>query len=578
MNTFEEYAAAASRTPCGLLVITLDACANVFGTAPCTASGEPCHNTWNTCRDRANYSRTTRDYEFTSVDATPLPLVGPRPYLKSAKLTAAEIKAGGKGGSKGTLTARATFDLLDEPDSDVGLDPYLDQRAAPLTASFWKRLLARNPNYIQRPVRYFEGFVGLARSEWQQRWLGDIEEITLGNGTVSLKTVDQLKRLDGISLPPKVDIKLVTAIDAAAVEIILTTLDGLDDPAGHIRIDDEVISYSGVDTAQNKLTGCSRAAARTTAASHSAGAKVTKVLRLSGNPFDLLQELLTTYAGIAAGDIASADFAAAAAFPAEEPTFTTWLTESIKLDKLFWELVELLDAQVWFSEEQLITCARTLPNAPGRGYTAISDSANIANGSLKVDLNAASRQTQIIVNWDKSAIGKDDEETRYGRVTVAIDGPSGGENGNGLIPRTLNHRWLSLAELQEEIAEEYASALAYRRLWRWADPMALIDLEVELKDGAIRTGSYLRLSSAAVLNPAGSPLDRAIAQVVKRAQGKGHNLALRVWMIPDKRLAIIAPDATPDYDDASEPEREYGFISGDDERMPSDLSNAYYIW
>ena len=576
MTTFEEYAAAASRTPCGLLILTLDTCANTFGVAPCVASGEACYNTWCTCRDQANYSRTTRDYEYTSFDAAPLPLVGPRPYLKSAKAYAAEIKVDGKGGSKGTLTGRYTFDLLDEPDNDVGLDPYLSSRSAMITASYWRRLLARNPNYLLRPARYYEGFVGLPRPAWQQRWLGDIEEITLGNGVVSLKTVDQLKRLDNINIPAKISVTLVGDVTAVQDTLVLSTLTGLA-AAGTVRIEDELITYTGTIPAQNTLTGCSRGVANTTAASHRGGDKIALALRLAGNPFDLLQTLLIDYAGIAPTDINGAAFTYWKSYPEPEPTFATWLVESTKLAEIFWELVDLLDAQVWLDEEQKITCARTLPNLPGRGYTPISDAANIVKGSLKVDLNAESRQSQIVVNWDKNALGATDKEASYNRVTVAIDGPSTGANGNGLVVRTLPHRWIDLASLQEEIATGYIDSLAYRRLWRWADPHALIDFELELKDGAIRSGDYVRLSTSALVDTAGAALANVVAQVVKRAQGKGKNLALKVWRTPHKRVAIIAPDGTPDYAAASEAQQEYGFIASDDGRM-DDLNFGYHIW
>lgn len=577
MTTYEEYAAAASRTPCGLLVMTLDTCANVFGIAPCTANGEPCYNTWCTCKDQAHYLRTTRDYEFTTFAASPLPLVGPRPYLKNVTFYAAEIKVDGKG-SKGTLTGRVTFDLYDEPDGDVGIDPYLSSRAAPFKASYWKRLLARNPNYIKRTVRYFEGFVGLDRSLWQQRWLGDIEEITLGNGVVQIKSVDQLKRLDNINIPAKVDIQTVNDVTAIQDEIVLTSLLGLTTPAGHIRIEDEVISYSGVDATQNKLTGCTRGVGRTLAAAYYADTKVSLVLRLTGNPFDLLQNFLTDDAGIAAGDIDAAAFNAWKTFPVQEPDFSAWLSESMKLADLFWELVDLLDAQIWFSEDQKITCGRTVPNLPGRSYTTLTDAENIVKGSLKVDLNAASRQSEIIVNWHKTAVGRDDETSSYGRVSVAIDGPSVGANGNGLIPRTLYCRWIDLDALQEEVAVAYIESLGYRRLWRWADPQPLIDCEVELKDGGLMTGDYVRLSTAAIVEPSGADVERVVAQAVKRGHGRGHNLALRLWRLPTTRLAIIAPDGTSDYAVASEAEREYGFITADDGRMSADLTNGYHAW
>ena len=57
--------------------------------APCTGSGEPCYNTWFTCKAKAAFLRQTRDYEF--VSSGPLPWPGPRPS-----------RSGSSSGVKGT--------------------------------------------------------------------------------------------------------------------------------------------------------------------------------------------------------------------------------------------------------------------------------------------------------------------------------------------------------------------------------------------------------------------------------------------------------------------------------------------
>lgn len=71
--SYDDHAHAMTRTPVTLVIITLDFCGRTFGVAPCTATGEPCYNTFHTCKDKNAYLKTTRDYEFSSTDVPALP-------------------------------------------------------------------------------------------------------------------------------------------------------------------------------------------------------------------------------------------------------------------------------------------------------------------------------------------------------------------------------------------------------------------------------------------------------------------------------------------------------------------------
>jgi len=66
------------------------------------------------------------------------------------------------------------------------------------------------------------------------------------------------------------------AIDISETEIDLTSATGFDS-TGTVYIDNEQISYTGIST--NTLTGCTRGASATTAATHSSGVTVTQFTR-----------------------------------------------------------------------------------------------------------------------------------------------------------------------------------------------------------------------------------------------------------------------------------------------------------
>ena len=422
---YDDYKNALTRTPITLLVLTLDFCGNSFGVAPCTATGVPCYNTWHTCKDKANYSRQTKDYRFTSSDAA-LPFKdGERPYIKNVSILPTEIK------TTLTVNARAKLSLLDEPDTDVGIDPYVDQRSS-VQGTFWKKLLARNTNYKARPATIYEGFLGLTEAEFVKKFPGRLENIALGRGEVRLEIVDMLKSLANVEVPEKLAIKLIADITDTATEMTLSDVTGLDNPAGYVRIGDEIIYYTGVNGTTNQLTGCTRGYFSTTAGSHSANAKVQKVRYYApANPFDILKEMLLTDAGFAAGDVDSTTFDYWRDWPGGEVDFSAIISKPTKLVKLYFEIVDLLDCRSWVGEDLKVTIRRNIPNEPGISYHYLTDEANIAHNSASVDLNAKSRLSRVSLYWDKMAIGKDKEDADYNRIDVGVEAEAESPNDYG---------------------------------------------------------------------------------------------------------------------------------------------------
>ncbi|MGK2905052.1 MAG: hypothetical protein ACSLFH_01735 [Desulfuromonadales bacterium] len=562
-----------SRTPVTVLIVTLDWCANTFGVAPCTATGAPCYNTFHTCKDQPNYNRTTREYQFSSADA-PLPFPGPRPYLLRERPLATEIK------DKISITGRVTFDLADEPDGDVGIDPYLDQRATVPQTSYWRKLIARNPNYIGRPARLLRGVIGMALEDFDEDWSGNLENIAIARGVAKVEVVDPLKSLADVTVPPKVSVKLAADTQSGGDSISLDKVEGLPS-SGYIKLDDEVIGYTGLNTTTRQLTGCSRGALGTTADTHSGGAKVTLACYYPPtNPWNLLLAMLTNSsditvsnppgAGIDASRIDSSNFAAWRDL-VPDVAYSALITDSTKLDKLFWEVVSLLDAHCWYSEGQQITIRRNMADAPGTGHAHWTDAANVVIGTPNVDLNPESRVNQVVLRWDLDPLGNASEEENYNRIDVAVNGETSGVNSyNKPAEKELLCRWLRSSwapYLQEELMDDYVRALTARQLFRRADSMALIDLDVEIKDGAVRTGQRVKYTTDELLLPDGSPLDAALFEVTKR-QHKGARLAYRLLRQPVANTAFFTGSDHPDYSDASEAEREYGFFSATDGTLP----------
>lgn len=560
-----------SRTPVSLVVLTLDFCGRTFGVSPCLASGEPCYNTWPTCKYTSAYLRQTKAYEFTSAD-TPLPFKeGERPYLDALRYMPTEIK------DNLTTSARVKAVFHDEPDADAGVDPYVAQRAS-VQGTFWKKLLARNGNYRGREARVYEGCLGDARGQFTQTFVGKIDNVKLNRGSAEVEIVDLLKSLSSVEVPPKLDIKLVAAVDASQTEFTLSTVDGLDSPSGYVRLGDEIVYYTGVNAPANQLTGCSRGYFGTEAAAHAAKDKVQKVRYFApANPFDILKEMLAVDAGMDAAYVDTAAFDYWRDWPGGEVDFSAIVSEPTKLSEIYFEVVDLVDCKSWVGEDLKVTLRRNLPNEPGRSYAEFTDEANIVHESASVDLNQDSRISRVLLYWDKSAIGKLDDPASYGRIDVALDEAAESANDYGTeAEKKFFCRWLRSGYMQEETLDQFVKNFTMRQVWRQRDPSPLLAFDVELKDSAVKTGDYVLISTDELLEKDGLPVEKAVFQVAAR-ESRGGRVTLKCLRASRRRVDIIAPDTAPDYADATGADLEYGYVTGDDGLMP-DGRPGWHIW
>ena len=570
---------AISRTPCALVIITLDVCSLVYGVGACTAAaaaGSECYNTFPTCQDKTNFDRTTKDYKFTSLKA-PLPFkTGERPYVSDIRYNPTEIK------DSETVRGRVSVEMVDEPDTDIGIDTYVATRAS-VQGNFWKKLLARNPNYKGRPIKIYDGFIGL--SEWNfttggKRFNGIIDNITLNKGSVKIEAVDLLKILDDVDIPAKVSVYLSHDIDASVLQMTLRGADMPDlDATGYLRINDEIIYYGALATASGIISSCVRAQYDTTAATHSNGAKIQPVkIYTVDNPFDMMQTILTD-AGIDTGDIDDTAFDTEKAF-VDDPDIEAVISDPTSAKDLYFELIDLLNCKSWVSEDLKITIARILPNHPDWTLSTITDDINIIVNSASVDLHQKSLITRCAIFWDPDAAEPSGDQDGYRRLTIAIDADAEGVNEyNTIAEKKILSRWLrhGTAGSTEEEQAGWIASLAIRNVWQSRDPMPIITLNVEMKDGSILTGNYLTLSTDEIQDADGNDLDGVSFQVVSREK-IGNNYKLKCLRLTPKRVCYFAPAAAPDFDAATAAEkRSYGYFTQADGMM-ADLTNGYMFF
>ena len=557
MSNFTDKLTAFSRIPVTLVVITGDFCSRSFGSAPCAATGSYCFNTYSTCRDPSHYNATTKDYLFSSLDA-PLPFPGPRPYVKNVKTLPTEIT------DKFTISGRMGIDMADEPDGDVGIDPYYASRTSPIPGTFWKKWIARNPNYENFPVKVYAGFYGLAQGDFVQRASMLLDNITIDKtGGCKIELVDPLQSLDDVDIPPQLDVKLAADMTVSQVTLSLMGDDygSLPTSAFYLMIGDEVV-YVG-SRSDNQCNNCLRGQFGSTASAGSASDKVQLCRYFApANPYDILQTMLLTDAALDPSLVNTASFATVKAFDVNIVPFSTLLTEPTKLKDLFFEIIDLVDCKCWVAEDLTITIRKNLQNLPGRVYRELSDATGIVEGTPSPDLNAASRIDTIYLYWNKSALGKADDNASYGNIDVfKYDGPY-----KRVSEKTVQCRWIQDSYINEDLIADYIRRLGQRMLRLYKDAMPIVSLSVELKDSDVQTGQYVHLTSSCLQNPDGSNLNARTAEVVRREEktataGLPATVDLNLLVYPARRICFIqtATSAVP-YTQATRAQKERGFI------------------
>ncbi len=443
--------------------------------------------------------------------------------------------------------------------------------------SYWKRFMARNPNYKGRLLEIYEGQVGMKESEFQRTWVGKLTNVTTQNGEFTFESTDLLKDLSKIDVPPKLDIKLATDLTAEeAQQITLTSVEGLDG-AGYIRIRDEIIGYAALVTASKALRTLTRGAFNTEASQYQARDKVQKVrYYVPANPWEILLEMLRVDAAISDADIDLDAFALAKRTPGNDLLFRAVVSEPISLDKLFFEITDLLDAKAWVGEDLRITIRRNVQNAPGRSYYRMTDGENIVDNSASVDFNEKSRLTRMLIYWHKSVLGKMDDVAAFDRLDIAVDAEAEGSYGD-VVEKKVFCRWIDPVTNEENAAGIYVKNLGMRQVRRCRDAQPLIALSLSMRDLAIKTGEHVRLATDELVKFDGDPITNEIFQVVKRELQDDFSLKVSLLRVSTRRLALIAPNGYPNYLDATDAQREYGFITLDTGLMENE-DEGYYIW
>lgn len=563
MTTYNDEIAAISRSPQTLVVMTLDFCSRVFGTSPCLATGEPCYNTWSTCKYPSAWLNAGKDYEF-SLSGKPIIGPGVRPYLEEHRELPTEIDP-----TRGVaVNAKVTLKLRDdENDTDVGIDPYVAQRAS-VQGSFWKKLMARNPYYPGRTVVIKRGFTGIPKASYVTRFKGIIDSVKgPSDKGVEIVLKDYLKKADRVDVPAATKGK-VTDNPLAQGAATINLDDASEYPAsGWVAVDQEIIQYTG--KSGNQLTGCTRGKAGTTDAQHSQGAMVQLcAVWESQNPWDIIYDILTNHVGMAAGDIDVTGAEAERDTWLQGYTFTAYVTKPVKASELLRELCEQCHANIWWDQEgQKVAFKVTAPAAPGQSVKAVNDTANIVEGSTDLDRNEEARVSTVIVYYDKYPFAEDGKPESYGTWWILPDADKEGANEYGArAAKKIFSRWITQGST--------AKVLANRIMGRFAIPPQKYFFDLELKDDDLKAGALVNVTSDDIVDVTGAPEERTFQVLRKEPKGANRVGYTAMDTAFDVRFGFIG-NQTNDWDSATNAEKEFGYIGDASNRLNGE--DGFYV-
>lgn len=576
--------------PVAYIEIDLKACANVFGSAPCTATGSgdaKCFNGFATCKDKPNYTETVKTLRFSSVRIDALQASGDAPTFPSlvGLSVSPSVLTPGEG-----LGIRSTCNITleDHPYTFVGIDPYFSTRTYDHaeTGSLWTKLLSMFPYYENIEVRVFTGYLEsdgtYNAANFQQRTYF-IESITGPSeaGKVSIKGKDPLRFADNgkAQLPTQSNAILSEDIDGNDTQLNITDVNddifnafSAPNSQAYIRIDDEVMLIQSISGSNpSYILSVTRGSlpsfylGTSTPDSHEANATVQDCYLFNQADFSEITEyLLDDVAGIDPAYLPTSDWDDVVQYGLQNYSFSTLLTEPIGVKNLLEELMEH-NLYLWWDErasevkmDSIIR--RTIEDDP------YNDEEHILAQSVQVSRDDAARVSQVWFAFaHRNPTLEMDELKNFKSVIVSgdVDKESSLEYGQKKVKRIFS-RWLPLDK------RNIAGEIANRFLAYYKDTKTLVSFEMSGKDFESWTGDLIRLKTRLIQDAEGTNPNRIYRilesnEITSPGQMKYKYTAQSVgsFFAPvEVRFANIGPNSLSNYGSETEQNKlDYAFIA-----------------
>jgi len=522
-------------------------------------SSEACYNTRETCQDSANYNKTTKTYRFCEgrsdlpIGIDMYPCISATPTFTSTKIVP------GKGLS---IRGAVSVNFQDFPHHDRMVDPYVANRTYTPEdqGTFFGKLITRNRHYLGRSMRIRSGYI---TDTWNWDNFEDryyvIDNISgpdyNGKVTVHGKDILELASDSKTKVPALSSGKLTGAINGTDTSLSVTTGTGTDYPtSGTVKVGSELIKYSGKST--DTLTGLTRGQWGTTAAAHAVDDLVQECLTYESiNVVNIINDLLTTYAGISASYIPFNDNPGSPDEWDDEKAdwlsahdFTTVLHSPTGVKTILDELVVDAMLNLWWDEINQKVKLKAIVPPQGPTVTALNDTSHILEGSLSIKPDESLRLSQVWLNYAKINYveGNDPDNFDRGQISANL-GRESADRYNDSKPVTITSRWMDSSN------DGSASQLTGRMLARFSDAPKIAVFDLDAKNSSVAVGDLVDITSCQIQTDTGSDGTVRFEIVERNELNQGHKF--RYTGLESKFVgayAYVGPDTLLDYTDESE--------------------------
>jgi hypothetical protein len=593
-------------------------CDNVYGVAPCTASGGQCAYSWATCEDKDNFVLTTTTFKFSSKNGSK---IFDGTQVQPTLVTVSEIPTEIDPNKSVTINARMQLifeDVKNPPPfhSEKGTGKFHPYR----NSTFWNiftRIYRESYKYCV--LRIYEGLSSYTQlSDFSLRREYQINNIEfVSGGKVRIIATDKTRVSKNIKIPNAISSSNVTTAVVTADALTIPVTDGsefvvntYDVPYypytitiwsfGKIIDPDAGDEYFAFRTIQsNNLVATlltvdeARGLFGTAAVAHAAGCKVIQVARFTHDtdtgissdigmsPVQAISlEILQGWLGLSANDDIDTD-----QFDSEEETWYSSITfrriveTPTDANKLLQQLNQLLMSNIWQNEDQKLTFRGIHPPTPVESVTMVElkTSENILDGSLKIDNKTETQVSRVIVHFSPNDIwGTKDHtsEDDFNEHLILINAAAENSNGQAdVVEKEFYADWIYQLKDAKSFANKYM---------RRYSPVAPSEVRYEVyrRDSEIETGDIIDITSDKFVEDDGSD---ATLNFQVLAKSEAQNGVIKMKALETKfvlRYAFITYTGWPDYLIAVGG-RLFGFISELDSEGNATMSNgdpAYYIW
>lgn len=470
-------------------------CANTFGSAPCTATGTAdtkCYNTRATCQDVENFALGTPLSLYFSRGYVAEAGVSGAPYiipsLVSVSTVPTKINLAGASPDQQGLGSRAlvTVTFQDHQHTDRRVDPYVDGRSwdslSKERGSFWSRWLTRNKYRKNIIIKVYEGYAGQALSAMNVRtYFMDSATWPDGRGRVTIKGKDVLARVEErkAQAPVASPGVLYTGIDSSVTSFEVAGAVEADYSAtGTLRIDDEIMTYTGRSTSANGITftGVTRATDNTTAAEHDVDTLVQECLRYTAERMDdVVEDLLTTYAGVDSSYLDTTGWASEFGDYMSFYNVTALFTEPESVYKHLSDLQTQGLFYLWWDERTALVKMKAIRGVEEEPDT-LTDENHILADSLAITEHPRERASRVVIHYNRKDFVKDDDDPTAYTTTFIIanlTSESDVQYGEKAV-REIFARWLPTDGLAQNTASKIIT--------RYVDVPSRVKFRLDAKD------------------------------------------------------------------------------------------------